>query len=56
MENMSRRAFKILEEEIQMLGQQRQRDVEEAQNYIVSIAKNMLRAGIIKRYEEDNIL
>jgi len=45
--NMSERAGKLLKEEMQAMGPVRLRDVEEAQGYLVSLAKDLAAAGEI---------
>jgi flagellar motor switch protein FliG len=45
--NMSERAGKLLKEEMQALGPVRLRDVEEAQSYLVSVAKELSNSGEI---------
>jgi flagellar motor switch protein FliG len=45
--NMSERASKLLKEEIQGLGPVRLKDVEEAQSYLVSVAKDLAARGEI---------
>jgi flagellar motor switch protein FliG len=45
--NMSERAAKLLREEMQSMGPVRLRDVEDAQTYLVSIAKELSAAGEI---------
>jgi flagellar motor switch protein FliG len=45
--NMSERAAKLLKEDMQAMGPVRLRDVEEAQGYIVSLAKDLAAAGEI---------
>jgi flagellar motor switch protein FliG len=57
--NMTERASKLLQEEIRMLGVVRLRDVEEAQNAIVSVAKELSASGQIKvksKSEEEEVL
>ncbi len=56
--NMSRRAAEMLEEEIVFLGPVRLRDVEEAQQQIVTIIRQLEEAGeiIISRGEGDEII
>ncbi len=44
---MSERAGKLLKEEIASLGPVRLKDVEEAQGYIVSVAKDLAARGEI---------
>jgi flagellar motor switch protein FliG len=45
--NMSERAGKLLREDIAAMGPVRLRDVEEAQNYLVSLAKDLAASGEI---------
>jgi flagellar motor switch protein FliG len=45
--NMSTRAAKLLDEEIQIMGMVRLREVEEAQSYIIEIAKSLAEEGVI---------
>ena len=45
--NMSERAGKLLREDIAAMGPVRLRDVEEAQNYLVTLAKDLAAAGEI---------
>jgi flagellar motor switch protein FliG len=45
--NMSARAAKLLEEEMQMMGMVRLRDVEDAQSYVVQTAKTLANEGTI---------
>jgi flagellar motor switch protein FliG len=45
--NMSERASKLLKEEMQSMGPVRLRDVEEAQSYLVSVAKELAASGEI---------
>jgi len=45
--NMSERAGKLLKEEMQSMGPVRLRDVEEAQGYLVSLAKDLAASGEI---------
>jgi flagellar motor switch protein FliG len=45
--NMSERAGKLLREEMQAMGPVRLRDVEEAQGYLVSLAKDLAASGEI---------
>src|SRR6266852_3721980 len=45
--NMSERAGKLLKEEMQAMGPVRLRDVEEAQGYLVSLAKDLAASGEI---------
>lgn len=45
--NMSARAAKLLEEEIQIMGMVRLRDVEEAQSYVIETAKSLAEEGVI---------
>lgn len=45
--NMSVRAAKLLEEEMQMMGMVRLRDVEDAQSYVVQTAKSLANEGTI---------
>jgi flagellar motor switch protein FliG len=45
--SMSQRATKIIQEEIETIGPIRVKDVEEAQNYIVLIAKDLIAKGEI---------
>jgi flagellar motor switch protein FliG len=45
--NMSERAGKILKEDMQSMGPVRLKDVEEAQSYIVSLAKDLAARGEI---------
>ncbi len=45
--NMSERAAKILKEEMQAMGPVRLRDVEEAQQYLVNLAKELAASGEI---------
>lgn len=57
--NMSERASRLLQEEIQSLKPQRLRDVEEAQNSIVGVAKGLAANGeisIVKETEEDQLV
>ena len=51
--NMSERAGKLLREDIQALGPQRLRDVEEAQGSIVNVAKDLAARGEIKIAKEN---
>jgi flagellar motor switch protein FliG len=44
---MSERAGKLLKEEIQAMGPVRLKDVEEAQSYLVSVAKDLAARGEI---------
>lgn len=46
-ENMSQRAAKILQEEIDGMGPVKMKDVEEAQNQIINIAKDLIAKGEI---------
>ena len=45
--NMSTRAGKIIKEDMDAMGPVRMRDVEEAQQYIVSTAKDLANSGEI---------
>jgi flagellar motor switch protein FliG len=45
--NMSERAGKLLKEEMQAMGPVRLRDVEEAQGYMVALAKDLAASGEI---------
>ncbi len=56
--NMSERAAKILKEEMQAMGPVRLRDVEEAQQYLVNLAKELAAAGEIMLLDgkEDDLI
>lgn len=57
--NMSERAGKLLKEDIAALGPVRLRDVEEAQNHLVTVAKDLAQKGeivIAKDTEEDELV
>ena len=57
--NMSERASKLLRDDISSLGPVRLRDVEEAQNHLVSVAKDLAANGdiiIAKGTEEDQLV
>lgn len=47
-ENMSQRAAKILQEEIEGMGPVKMRDVEDAQNQIINITKDLIAKGEIE--------
>jgi len=48
MDNMSQRAVKILQEEIEGLGPVRLKDVYEAQGALITIARDLIGRGEIK--------
>jgi len=52
--NMSERAAKLLKEEIASMGPTRLKDVEEAQTYIVSVAKDLAARGEVVIAEGDS--
>ncbi|PIR32696.1 MAG: flagellar motor switch protein FliG [Alphaproteobacteria bacterium CG11_big_fil_rev_8_21_14_0_20_44_7] len=52
-DNMSERALKILKEDMENMGPVRLRDVDEAQMYIVNIAKDLAAKGEIVISEDD---
>jgi flagellar motor switch protein FliG len=57
--NMSERAGKLLKEDIAALGPVRLRDVEESQNHLVTVAKDLAAKGeiiIAKNTEEDELV
>ena len=53
-ENMSSRAAKILEEDIQALGPVKLRDVDEAQSTIINVTKDLAATGEIAISSSDD--
>ncbi|CAG7594901.1 MAG: flagellar motor switch protein FliG [Candidatus Midichloria sp.] len=49
--NMSQRAYKLLLEEIDSLGEVKAKDIDEARSYIVRTAKDMIREGYVSLVE-----
>ena len=50
--NMSERAAKILKEDMQSMGPVRLKDVEEAQSYLVTLAKDLAARAVVAVHEQ----
>lgn len=54
LQNMSQRSYGFLMDDIEALGRVKNKDAEEARNYIVRIARDMIKAGIISLVDQED--
>jgi flagellar motor switch protein FliG len=54
LQNMSQRSYGFLMDDIEGLGRVKNKDAEEARNYVVRIARDMIKAGIISLVDQED--